>query len=341
MSMAALNKFNEVLSLLPLGIKNYLFSLPEQTKCSVKEIRLRADKPIVIVNEKGCSFLTAHSKTTYIYSSSLPTVSIRDINETVKRASDFSVYSHQDDINNGFLTVRGGHRICLCGSAVIEADKLISVRNINSINIRIACERYGCADEIIKRLFLSGLKNIIIAGPPMCGKTTVLRDLVRQLSDGEAGNYYKCALVDERNEIASVSNGICGCNTGVNTDVLSGYKKADAISLALRTLSPEIIFCDEIADENEAERIINGINCGAHFVLTAHCGGTDELISRAAGKALYESGLMDYCIMLGTKENTGKILKISNFGKETYENCRNIDYGNNYGFNGQLLSRVD
>lgn len=341
MNTVQLNSFNNVLTLLPLNIKNYIFTLPEQTKLSIKEIRLRAEKPIVIVTEKGSSFLTANSKTTYIYSSSLPKVSLKDLTEIVKRACDYSVYSHQEDINSGFLTVKGGHRIGLCGTAVIEKGKIVSVRDINCVNIRIASQKFGCANEIVKNVFFPGLKNTVIAGPPMCGKTTVLRDLARQLSDGETGNYYKCVIADERNEIACVTNGICGCNVGNNTDVLSAYSKLDAINIALRTMSPDIVFCDEIANANEVKAIINGIMCGVKFVVTAHCGDFEELRTRPAGKLLFDSGLFDCCIMLGTKERIGKIEKIISIKSDKNEKSRSDNYGNNYSFNGELLSRAN
>lgn len=316
-------RFNNILTLFPLRIKNLLYQLPDRTKESIKEIRVRKSKPIVVVSEKGNSFLNNTSKLTYIYSESLPVVNGEEIDEIIKRVCNYSIYTHQQDINRGFITVKGGHRVGICGSAVIDKGKTVSVRDLNSLNIRIASEVYGCADELMKKLFYNKVPNVILAGPPMCGKTTVLRDLVRQISYGNSGEYKKCVLLDERGEIACVENGECYCDVGPNTDVLTGYTKDEAINIAVRTMSPEAVFSDEISDDSEAKDILNGIMCGSSFVVTSHAADLTSLKTRSVTNVLLESKLFDYCVFLGVRENLGRIERIINLRDENYEKFRN------------------
>ena len=168
----------------------------------------------------------------------------------------------------------------------------------------------------------------------MSGKTTVLRDLVRQISDGNAGEYYKCVLIDERQEIAGTSSLKTQCNVGSNTDVFTSYPKRTGIELAVRSFSPDIIFCDEIASEEEAEVILNAIMCGVKFAVSMHCSCREELYRRKVSKALLESGLFDSAVILDRGENVGKVREIIRTGGEKNENfgnsfdCdRNLHYG--------------
>ncbi len=322
--MGCTQRLGTVLPLLPVSVKTPLEKCGSNLE-GLREIRLRSSKPVVLVTDRGCSFLTDFGKQTYLLRDSLVSVSREELNETVKRVCGYSVYTHEDDIINGFVTVRGGHRVGLCGTAVTENGKTVSVRDINSVNIRIADEVFGCADGILKSEFTDGLKNIIIAGMPLSGKTTVLRDLARQLSDGCCGRFYKCAVIDERSEIAAVNNGTFENDVGHNTDVLSNYPKAEAISAAVRTLSPDIVFCDETAAEEEADAILNGIMCGVHFAVTVHIGSINDLYLRSVPKRLINSGLFQSAVILGTGTSTGKISEIIKVG-EQIENRGNNAY---------------
>lgn len=334
MSLISRNGINEIVQLLPMKIQNLIVKMPQEQKNSIKELRLRSEKPVVIVSEKGSAFLSESGKLSYIISDSLPIVSADELSEVVKRICGYSVYSHLNEIINGFITIRGGHRVGMCGTAVIENGKVSSVKDINSINIRIANQYIGCANELMSKIFYNGLSNVIIAGPPMSGKTTVLRDLIRQISDGNSGEYYKCSVIDERCEIAAVNASIYENNVGQNTDVLSNYPKGQGISQAVRTLSPDIVFCDETATENEVDEIINGILCGVHFVLTVHSLNENQLIKRSVTKRLLNNDLIDYIVFLGTGYNIGKIEKIIKVGDYSDENDRYSNLNDNLHFCG-------
>lgn len=318
--MICTNKgFNDILLFLPVRIKNALFEAVTKNSINIREIRLRIDKPIVIVSEKGCGFISKSGRFTYMLGDKLIKITADEFNEALKRICSFSVYSYQDEINKGFITVKGGHRVGLCGTAVKQGESIVSVKNINSLNIRVANDVYGCADKIMNLSFRGKLSNVIIAGPPNSGKTTVLRDLVRQISNGNAGEYFKCAVIDERSEISGSNAEKSECDVGENTDVLINYPKSEAIETAVRTLSPDMVFCDETVSEAECEQIIRALACGVNFALTVHCGSQSDLLKRGVTKYLLESGYFGTVFFLGTKENTGKIIKTVDLG-EKYEN---------------------
>ncbi len=310
--------FDIAISFLPPGLYKLLSEIPENIKATVYEIRLRTEKPIVLVTSKGTLFLDETGRVTYMLNFNLYKVSGLQMKEAFNRLCNFSVYSYSDNISQGFITLASGHRVGLGGTAVTENGRVVSMRNVNSLNIRIAREFKGCANIILQDVFQNELRNVIIAGPPSSGKTTLLRDIARQISLGKFGCFHKVAIIDERCEISPVSDGVCFQDTGPNTDVLSSFKKSDGIMLALRTLSPEIIICDEIGTIDECEAIKSGINSGVNFVLSIHASTKQELMNKIQLKTLVESGFTAQAVML--KSTPCEILETFKVGELQNEN---------------------
>ena len=167
----------------------------------------------------------------------------------------------------------GAHRVGFCGTAAGQDGKLSTLRDVSSLNIRFAREVRGCARELYDRAFQDGLCSLVIAGKPLSGKTTVLRDLARLL-----GEEHRVCVIDSRGELAGVHGGIPALDVGENTDVLNGDSKAEGIMCALRSLSPDIIVCDEIGDD--AEEVRQCMYCGVKLVVSAHAGSIRELCGR-------------------------------------------------------------
>ncbi len=294
-------KFESAVSFLTPGLFSLLRAIDDELKNRVLEVRLRIGKPIVLIFPDSTMFLDKAGRTTYIYTEDLYKVSQEEIKDSFNRLCNYSVYSHSDSIIQCFITLDSGHRVGIAGTAVTDNGRITSVRDVNSLNIRIAREFKGCADEIMKNVFKNHISNIIIAGPPSSGKTTLLRDIARQVSTGRFGEYHKVVIVDERCEISPVNHGLCGFDTGPNTDVLTSFRKSEGIMCALRTLSPEMIICDEIGTVDECEAIKSGLNSGVNFALSIHAYGKDELENKPQFKSLVKSGIKGNVVLLGSE----------------------------------------
>lgn len=196
-----------------------------------------------------------------------------DITECFLELCRNSVHSFAREISEGYITLPGGHRVGFCGTAAGHDGKFSTLRDVSSLNIRFAREVRGCARELYDRAFQDGLCSLIVAGKPLSGKTTVLRDLARLL-----GEEHRVCVIDSRGELAGVHGGIPALDVGENTDVLNGYSKAEGIMCALRSLSPDIIVCDEIGDD--AEEVRQCMYCGVKLVVSAHAGSIRELRGR-------------------------------------------------------------
>jgi len=283
-------------------LKELLLCVDSKTKKHCNEIRLRKNKPVVLMINNKCGILRNDGSVSF--ENVNPYICSEDeLNDTFIRMCDYSVHTHTSDITDGYITIDGGHRVGVVGTASRDKkDNIVSVRDISFLNIRIARNVKNCSAEIFTRLFTDKLSSIIIAGPPTSGKTTILRDLVQKISDGGV----KVSVIDERNEIALKS----AADIGINTDVYSGYPKTAAINIALRTMSPQLIVVDEVCEDSEIYAIKKASNCGVKIIVTVHASSYSELLSRQQIKSLIDTYSFDKLVLLTGADKPGKITGI-------------------------------
>ena len=241
------------------------------------EIRLRTGQPIVLETTRGRFPLDRK-------------VTSEEIADCIKSFCHYSLHSYERELREGYITLKGGHRAGFCGTAVLHNDHIDTIKNISSINIRIAREIVGTADSLEQTVFSEDFRGLLIVGKPMSGKTTVLRDLCRII-----GSKHKLAVIDTRSEIAAAYNGAPQNDIGAYTDVLNGYPRSEGIEIALRTLSPEYIACDEITGETDFTAL--SLNSGVKLIFTAHCGDMEQ----AQSNPIVKSGAISHIAFLGGK----------------------------------------
>ena len=273
----------------------------------IQEIRLRVNRPAAASIKNTIRYITANGQLTYD-SKSAVIVSEQDLRRCFESVCQYSVHSFQSEILNGFITIRGGHRVGICGTSVVHGNTIENVKNISSLNFRIAREVVGCAKDICNRIFSDGLHSVLIAGAPSSGKTTILRDMARIL-----GERFRTAVIDERGELAAVLNGIPQNDIGINTDVFDGYDKRGGIITALRVMSPQIIICDEIGSADDLSAIRAASNSGVCVAASVHASDVDELKRKGIDPGVFDNiVLLSGCGSPGHISETVKIREVQN-----------------------------
>lgn len=303
-------RFKSAVKVLPQDLYSVLSKAPSVVTDKALEIVLRADRPLCVeCSDKRYYFTENNCVTDTVFDKNMLCVSARSIFETFQNICNYSVYSRQKEINSGYITLRGGHRAGICGTAVIDDAKIVNIKDVTSINIRIAREIIDCAQELYSKI--EPLSGVLICGAPCSGKTTLLRDLARILS-----YKYKVSLIDERNELSSNVNGVFHSDIGL-CDVFSGYIKSDAIIHSLRAMSPDIIVCDEISTLEDISAVSYALNSGVSFIATVHADSFDGLKKRPIAKKLIESTAFSKAVFLDSGINVGKIKSIVDLNYET------------------------
>lgn len=319
-----------IISVLPDRMRKVFES--EKNVYSASEIILRLERPSCVCFGKERLFISSngltsqHSKAVLLYKYEMDSI--------FEKLCKSSVYSFEEQIKNGFISVSGGHRVGLCGTAVIKNGNVSGFRDVNGFVFRIAREITGSGNEVAKYTVNSQkVENTAIISPPGGGKTTVLRDLCRILS--ESGK--RVSIVDERGEICGISDGFPSFSSCELCDILDSCPKAEGIELALRALCPEVIVFDEIGTVCEAQALVSCMNSGASFILSAHGDSFESVIKRPSFQVLLNNGALDIAVVLGVGEQRGKIVELKKIKYEanSYEaisidpdSCSQLVYGN-------------
>ena len=323
-----LGELDYIISFLNDDLKTVFSLVDINIQCRINEIRIRKENFVVIVI-RNTSYFVDYNGDIYDYpSNNCVFVKKADFDKMYLSFCNYSVYSNSENLKNGFITLDNGSRIGIAGNAVFDKNCILSVQDIKSMNIRIAKDIKGCASSIISFLYVNTFPSIIVAGKPNSGKTTVLRDIARQLSSGFNNKYAKIAIVDERGEICGKNGDNHSLEVGINTDVLTSFPKDKGIEIATRTLSPEMIICDEISTPEEVKSIMYAFSSGIRFALSVHISSKEDMINKPVIRMLLDSREFSYIVLL---DNYTYKTEIIDTGEIFDEICRrnNSDNFNN------------
>ncbi|MDF2907986.1 MAG: hypothetical protein K0R34_3307 [Herbinix sp.] len=303
---------DELLKILSLKLRTVFGKLTIDFD-KLQEIRLRINAPLLVIYNNQESFISEEAKLVNSPAKAV-IVTRNEVRETMEYISNYSLYAFEEEIKQGFITINGGHRIGIAGKIIIEEDVIKGMKHISFINVRLAHQVKGCADRVLPYLINkqnNGIYHTLIISPPRCGKTTLLRDVIRQLSDGSdllAG--MSIGVVDERSEIGACYMGTPQNELGIRTDILDCCPKAKGMLMLIRSMSPQIIAVDELGSKEELEAIDYVIGCGCKLIATVHGSSLEDIRNKPTLGELIEKRLFERYIILSNVRGIGHIEEI-------------------------------
>lgn len=315
--------YQSILQLFPKENRDF-FALVEKREMRVNEIRLRAGNPILVVEGSEEFFMDPNGCYTKQQKEAV-CLEKEVLEKIVQHVCRYSMYAYEEELRQGYITVAGGHRIGMVGQVVLDGQgKIRTLKYICGINIRISHQIKGVADGVLPLLYKEGYpKSVLIVSPPGCGKTTLLRDVVRNLSDGNPyGKGVTVGVVDERSEIGGSYMGQPQNDVGIRTDILDACPKVLGMMMLLRSMSPKVIAIDELGNDKELEAVSVAASCGSKVVATMHGNCLEDIRRRGNMNRVLEEGLFEIIFLLGKEKGKCIIRQIYEMAEDGSWTCR-------------------
>ncbi|GMA52389.1 stage III sporulation protein AA [Alicyclobacillus contaminans] len=320
----------QVSSVLPRDLLENLRSWPVDVTRRVEEIRLRIGQPIQICGMDLNGFLHRDSGLTELPSDALVATE-EHVQRVLQAVTQASLYAVEEELRRGFVTMPGGHRIGVAGRVVLtEQGHVRTIRDVHALNIRVARERVGASRKLHAYVLNPSTQrphNVLLISPPQCGKTTLLRDLVRAYSEAEVAGRrrgFKVAVIDERSEISGTWSGVPQFRLGPRTDVLDGCPKAEGMLMAIRSLSPDVVATDEIGRSEDCDVVLEATHAGVAVAATAHADSLEEWRRRPEMRRLFDAGAFTRYVVLSRRRGPGTVESVHDeLGRQLHRSSTN------------------